>query len=353
MKIAIDLTPLYNRKATGVENYGIELYHALMKQNIEVYPIFRVKNTLDSNPNTQIIKSKNRLLVENLLLPFLIRKLNVDIILFPIFPPPIDIYWGTKCRIIPTIHDLAFKLFSNTLSRNARFYMKPKYLLALKYSDKIITISETVKKEIQTVSPVPVINLGENISRTYENIKNKSDIKFLSKWNLEANEYFISVSTIEPRKNILYLLKVFKEYKKINTHIILVFVGRKGWGENDKELQRLLEDLIESVVFTDYVTEEELISLYHFSKAFFLLSLYEGFGRTPLEALACGSRIFVSDIPIFKETLGDSAIYLPLNDIESCIKIISAYQYDVKQQTTIALPFDILEKNIINNIDIL
>ena len=73
MKIAIDLTPLYGRKWTGVELYAIDLYHALLELNYEVIPIFHVKNDLDDNPNSYIIKPTKRLLLENLALSKAIR----------------------------------------------------------------------------------------------------------------------------------------------------------------------------------------------------------------------------------------------------------------------------------------
>lgn len=59
----------------------------------------------------------------------------------------------------------------------------------------------------------------------------------------------------------------------------LVLVGRKGWGK-DKELLCLINDMSDIIVFTEYVTHECLVSLYHYAHAFALLSIYEGFGRT-------------------------------------------------------------------------
>ncbi len=76
MKIAIDLTPLYGRKWTGVELYAIDLYHALLELNYEVIPIFHVKNDLDDNPNSYIIKPTKRLLLENLALSKAIRTIK-------------------------------------------------------------------------------------------------------------------------------------------------------------------------------------------------------------------------------------------------------------------------------------
>lgn len=71
----------------------------------------------------------------------------------------------------------------------------------------------------------------------------------------------------------------------------LVLVGRKGWGK-DKELLCLINDMSDIIVFTEYVTHECLVSLYHYAHAFALLSIYEGFGRTPLKLL----RVVVKEL---------------------------------------------------------
>lgn len=345
MRVAIDLTPLYNRKYTGVERYGVELYSALKDLPVELYPIFRKENNLDSHPNTQLIDVENRVLVENLLLSKKLRSLDIDVALFPIFPPPVDIYFNKRFLVVPTIHDLAFKLYPSTLSKSARYYMKPKYHMALRYSDKILTISNNVKLDIEKNTLVKVFNWGESISKDFMEINSKINSKILSKWGVSPDNYFLSVSTIEPRKNFIYLLRIFKEYRKICSNVRLVLVGRKGWG-GSQELKMLLDEMKESVVFTDYISNEELISLYYYSSAFMLLSIYEGFGRTPLEALACGSKVFVSDIPVFRETLGDSATYLPLNDVSRSVEILNGFNFNTLSKLNVDIPFNALDDNV-------
>jgi glycosyltransferase involved in cell wall biosynthesis len=101
----------------------------------------------------------------------------------------------------------------------------------------------------------------------------------------------------------------------------LILVGRKGWG-NNKKLEKLINHLNEYIIFTDFISNEDLITLYKNSYSFWLFSKYEGFGRPALEALACGSDVVVSDIPIFKEVLKNDVTYIPLNDINKSFEII-------------------------------
>ena len=342
MKIAIDLTPLYKRKRTGVELYAIDLYKALMKIGVDVIPIFHAKNEIDDNQNAYIIPETKRLWLENVSLWKAIKDIGADIALFPIFPPPINSYKG-RTKIVPIIHDLTFMKFRSTQNNAAKYYYNPKTLLALKKSDAIITISDTVRKELLEVTSLPVYNCGEDIAEEFNNCKGLADIKYLEKWNLSPYKYLISVSTIEPRKNFKYLLQVIRPFL-IKNNMKLVLVGRKGWGK-DKELEILIKDMGDLLIFTEYVSHECLVSLYHYAYAFALLSIYEGFGRTPFEAVACGcKKIILSDIPIFRETFGNAAYYIPLNDIDGCKQLLENISIVPDIDKDFPLPFNVLEQ---------
>ncbi len=346
MKIAIDLTPLYKRRITGVEIYGIEMYKALMKTGHEIFPIFRKENTLDSNPNAQILGSANRLIVENLLLPREIRKGGYDVVLFPIFPPPFGVYGMCGTKIVPTIHDLTIFRYPDMLTLGAKYYLKPKYRHALKNASLIVTISESVKEELLGYTDLSVVNWGESISSDLQNIHSRINESLLSKWSLTPHKYLISVSTLEPRKNLKYLLGIFAILVKRDPDLKLVLVGRMGWGR-DRELERRIRDLGDSLLFTGFVSTDELVNLNHFARAFFLLSFYEGFGRTPLEAIACGCRhVFVSDIPVFHETMGTFAEYLPLDSAARCAELFFKHDFERNNPVKIQLPFFTLEQNV-------
>lgn len=326
--------------------YAIDLYRALLTTSHTIVPIFHERNELDDNPNSYVIGQQSRLVLENYSLSKAVRKIKPDVVLFPVFPPPIDLCVGFKGKVIPTQHDCAFLKFRTTMNFAAKYYLTPKMLWAFKWVNGIITISETEKKQLAAYTKKPIYNLGENIAIGFKDASLKANEKLLDKWNLEPNSYYISVSTIEPRKNFKYLLKVIAPILK-ERNMKLVLVGREGWG-NDEELKSLIEKLKDYLVFTNYVSDEELISLYHFSYAFALLSLDEGFGRTPFEAVACGcKRIILSDIEIFHETFDGNALFLPLNEEKKANKILSDNQIPTVK-ANFDLPFDVLEKRIKN-----
>ena len=344
MKIAIDLTSLYGRKITGLEVYGIDMYKALLKSGHVIIPIFHVKNTIDNNSNAYIIHKRNRLWLENVSLSSAVRKIKPDIVLFPIFPPPIDIYFGTKAKILPTLHDFAFLNFRKTLNIAAKYYLTPKFLFMFKHADAIITISNTIKEALKLHSKKPVYNCGNIISSDYCNCQDSISDEYLKQFGLETGKYVITVSTVEPRKNNKYLLKVLKPMLE-RKNMKLLLVGRKGWG-NDKALKVLIESYGERIIFTGFVEFNVLVSLYHYAYAFSLLSLDECFGRTPYEAVACGCRkVILSDIPIFHETFGEDAMFLPLNNEAECVERLKCQIPDVPEDFEI--PYDVLEKNLL------
>ncbi len=344
MKIAIDLTPLYGRRWTGVEMYAVELYKALLQTKHTIIPIFNTENGIDNNEGAVIVKANNRFLLENHALSQAVRRINPDVTVFPIFPPPVDLYIHRPSKLVPVIHDTAFKAFRSTLNASAKYYLVPKMDLAMKMADYIVTVSETSKKQLKKLTNRPIFNWGENISSDFKKENLNIDRSVLAKWNLEAEGYYISVSTIEPRKNLKYLLKVIRP-ALMKQHRKLVLVGRKGWG-GDVELNTLLEEMKDWVIFTEYVELGALQSLYHFAYAFALLSLDEGFGRTPLEAITCGcKRIILSDIEIFHETLEECGNYLPLDDIEKCQKTFIANSW-VEVDADFQVPFDVMETMI-------
>lgn len=344
MKIAIDLTSLYTRKRTGVELYAIDLYRALLTTGHKIVPIFHGRNELDDNPDAFVIPKTNRLVLENVKLSLAVRKIQPDLVLFPVFPPPVDLRWGFPGKVMPTLHDFAFLKFRDTLNFAAKYYLTPKSLWAFKWVDGIITISETEKKLLENFTSKPVYNLGENIAIGFKGASEKADERLLETWGLSPNSYYISVSTIEPRKNFKYLLRVMLPILR-ERHMKLVLVGREGWG-HDEELKSLILQAKDCLVFTNYVSEEALISLYHYAYAFALLSLDEGFGRTPFEAVACGcQRIILSDIEIFHETFDGNATFLPLGREKEARDIIcSADLQTVKADFPI--PFTVLEERV-------
>ena len=323
MKILIDLTGLYDRKHTGVENYSKELFSELCDQKLDVIGIFSKENQLSKDQKHAISFFKNRVINDFFVIPFFILKYRPKVVIFPIFPPLVLIYLfrllGVK--IVPVVHDLAFKRYSYTLSLLAKIYLSYRYFAALKFSSSIITVSEHVKLDIMQFTRCKIYNFGQHIESI--SLPNSKEIIYtvLDRYSVVAGEYILSVSTVEPRKNLKYLLRIMICFNQMGLNTKLLLVGRMGWN-SDKELNGLLNELGDKVLFTGYVTNEEVSVLYSNCNYFMLMSLYEGFGRTPLEAALLGAQVVVSDIPAFRENLDGLATFLSLDDIEVAIDVL-------------------------------
>ncbi|WP_274379720.1 glycosyltransferase family 1 protein [Campylobacter fetus] len=127
---------------------------------------------------------------------------------------------------------------------------------------------------------------------------------------LELNNPFILfVGSIEPRKNLTTLIQAYNELNLNN--IDLVIVGAKGW--ENSEIHSLIKDN-EHIKFLGFTPDDDLATLYSSATIFVYPSIYEGFGIPPLEAMACGAPILLSDIEVFREIYGNVAeFFSPLN----------------------------------------
>ena len=121
-------------------------------------------------------------------------------------------------------------------------------------------------------------------------------------------EYLLSLCTLEPRKNLDQAIRCFARVVKQEhlTNLRLVLVGPKGWDYDRIFAATEAENVSEYVIFTDFVADEDLSPLYSGALAFVYLSLYEGFGLPPLEAMQCGTPVITSNTSSLPEVVGDA-----------------------------------------------
>jgi glycosyltransferase involved in cell wall biosynthesis len=125
---------------------------------------------------------------------------------------------------------------------------------------------------------------------------------------ITGKEYLLYAGTVEPRKNLKTLIRAYKDVRS-EYDTALVIAGGLGWLYDDIVSYPEKLGIGRDVIFTDYVDSETLLSLYQYASVFVYPSLYEGFGMPPLEAMACGLPVILSDIPTLREVSGDAAIY--------------------------------------------
>jgi alpha-1,3-rhamnosyl/mannosyltransferase len=137
-----------------------------------------------------------------------------------------------------------------------------------------------------------------------------SDVRVLH--NLPEN-FILFVGSIEPRKNLKALLPAYQELEgSLRKEYKLMLAGFQGW-END-EVMKQIRDLKANSLYIGYVPENELAKIYNLASLAVYPPLYEGIGLSPLEAMACGCPVVVSNVASLPEVCGDAAYYAdPLN----------------------------------------
>jgi glycosyltransferase involved in cell wall biosynthesis len=147
---------------------------------------------------------------------------------------------------------------------------------------------------------------------------------------LPERPFFLSVGSIEPRKNLHRLAEAFRS-SGLAHDFELLLVGRQAWGE-----------LPEGVSVTGAVSDGELKSLYKNAQATFVPSFYEGFGLPVAEGLALGSPVFCSDIPVFREVAGPVARYFNPFDVDSIREaLIAAAQLGAADRPAARNPYSV------------
>lgn len=321
MKVLIDLTPLADN-FSGLERFSMcitkELLSYTDKEYILVFKNNIHPNFIDvktmKNVEVVILKGGNKMLFNQVKLPWNIYKLSADVYLFLSFPSPWLLF---KKNVISAIHDIVCWDCPDTMKLSSEIYFKISFLLVSRFCSHIITVSKFSKERIIDklgVDSKKIWLIYDGLSEAFGN--NEYDKEVIKKYALPT-KYILSLSTIEPRKNLGLLLKAYEFLWKNNEiDMDLVLAGRKGW-KVDKIVDDLSEDVIEHIHFTGYIEDEDLPSIYHFANLFVYPSMYEGFGIPPLEAMACRTPVITSNAASLPEVCADGAVYFENNDLES------------------------------------
>lgn len=309
----------YESNGAGISKYTHMLLKTFIEQNYDVDILMRdeFKNKVFSKKlifaNQKINGSKDRIIYEQLKAQKLYK--NYDVVHFSDYATPM-IYKGNK---IATIHDMAMHTMRDKYTVGQNITKNILLKNTINSAKKLICVSEFSKKELLKYYP----KVEEKVAVIYEGIEiPKIDIdineetKVLDRFNILENKYILYVGTIAPHKNITKLIQAFNYIQHQIPQYKLVIAGKKGWMYNDvfEEVEKL--SLQSKIIFTDFVNDIELEVLYKNANLFVSVSLYEGFGFPPLEAMGRGVPVLISDIEIFRETCLDSAIYCNPSEIE-------------------------------------
>lgn len=316
MRIAIDLTSL-SYHMTGIERYAACMTEEMLKLDIsneyvlifrnEVFPVF--EQYIDQKRvKVEILRGRNKMLFLQLVLAINLYRIKADKYIFFAFTSPIIF---RKKGIINTIHDMGAWDAAEAMTCLQKLYWRTTYRISAKNSERIITVSEFSKGRISDILHYSPQKIDVVYSAVYKGVTKDYGYSFddvREKYQL-PKQYIMTLSTLEPRKNMELLLKAFTNIQdKVDYDLVLV--GRKGW-KIDEVLERYNSKT--RIHITGYVEDEHISVIYKNAKCFVFPSLYEGFGLPPVEALALGTPVIASDAASIPEILMDSATYFHNN----------------------------------------
>jgi glycosyltransferase involved in cell wall biosynthesis len=323
LRIGIDLTGIW-RPSTGIFTYAKQLASELLrlnKQNSytlffsgEIHPEFQ---ELKEKFHAAVIPFRGEVLSKQLLLPALCNLHKLDLIHFPALPPPVACFRP----FVWTLHDATPWLYPGTMDFKGRLYFRWVGACAARASKAIITVSKEAKRNIVDSLAIPegkVRVIYEGVDAAFRALNDSEFMNSVRSRYQLPERFILTVGTLEPRKNLSFLIDAYRRLCEVTqTELGLVIVGRSGW--NMQAIQQRLSEGGGRIVLTGFVPQEDLVAFYNLAEIFVLPSLYEGFGFPPLEAMACGCPVIVSDRGSLPEIVEDAAVVIDPENIDSLV----------------------------------
>lgn len=304
MKIAINGFFLTTR-ITGMERFALEILKELDKTNPDKYEIVIPAYTKIVPPtkNIHVIyygHIHGKLWVQTSFLWYIKKNKRIPLTfdsIAPLLRP------GVVC-----IHDITFKVNKNYFGYSLRsklsvVWRNLQYLVCIKYSPMIITVSEFSKREILNnykCDKDKIIVIGNGWDH-FASVGMNNEIK-TNHPDYFTKPYFFSLSSLGENKNLSWIIETAKKHPQYNFLI--------GGGAINGYGNRIKKELSSNVYFLGYISDETIKYLMKNCKAFLFPSFYEGFGIPPLEALSIGAQIIISNSSCLPEIYGTSAHYI-------------------------------------------
>jgi glycosyltransferase involved in cell wall biosynthesis len=319
MRVGIDAKSFY----TGPISTRIILQN-LLPQLFKHYPQFEWIIFLDKKDKRRgfpflqknvipcYVWADNNLLSNVFILPGRAKKLRADVVVYQTFPP-----FNSHVPSIAFIHDVLFRSYPQFFTKKEQLYFKPLTRLAPRAKRLIATtnfVADTLAGYGYTKSHsrVDLVPLGVNQGFKPKELHDPhllNQVKF--KFNL-PERYLLFVGRLNTRKNIESLLEALPVIT--DKSISLVIVGEKNWKAPNLEKVVTETNLGNRIILAGGVTDTELQCIYALATLFCYPSFAEGFGLPPLEAMASGIPVVVSNTTAMPEVCGTAAQYIDPHD---------------------------------------
>ena len=239
---------------------------------------------------------------------------------------------------VATLHDTSHLLYPHFHPRERVAYLGRALPATIARASQLITLSEFMRGELMrhfSIVPEKISTIHLGVDPCYRPYGQGEARTTLQKYGLIHGRYLLSVATLEPRKNLVGLLRAYRQLgPALRAHYPLVLAGAPGW--HSSPLQAELRSLGDSVRLLGYLPARDLPHLYAGASGFALVSFFEGFGLPALEAMASGIPLLCSQRSALPEVAGDAALYVEPEDIEAMAKQLTRLLEDQGLRSALA-----------------
>ncbi len=230
----------------------------------------------------------------------------------------------TNIKSIVSVHDLIFLRYPDYYNNIDAYIYKKKFRNACEHATHIVSASEQTKQDIISyfnTNPLKISVVYQDCDKQF--YEKQSDLKkeyVIKKYGL-PEQFFLTVGTIEKRKNQLSILKAIASLR--NVSIKLVIVGKATDYKKQLEEFIITNDIQEQVTFVPKIDFADLPAMFQLAKCSIYISEFEGFGIPVLEALRCEVPNIASNVSSIPEVAGEAALLCSPTDVQTLAKHIS------------------------------
>lgn len=230
-----------------------------------------------------------------------------DVLFAPnFFPPRRQRFFGR--RLVVTVHDLAFAVEPEMVAPETLGELQSQFPDALRRSERIIAVSAATAGDLVEhfeVAPGRIHTIHEGLDPHFSQVAEQ-----VQRDDSLPDDYLLYVSTIEPRKNFLGVLRAFALMAEWGYEGKLVVAGRWGWRTESIKAEWEASPVRSRIVHLDYVARDRMASVYSQARALLFPSWIEGFGLPILESMACGTPVVTSGRSAMPEVAGPAGVYV-------------------------------------------
>ncbi|MEP7162630.1 MAG: glycosyltransferase family 1 protein, partial [Candidatus Moraniibacteriota bacterium] len=277
----------------------------------EKLDFLRERLGVSNNPHATVVTlvGKNRFLWNLLSLPGYLLRHKLDVYhtqyIAPFFLP-------RRTALVTHVHDVSFKAHAEWIGRKDLFFLSLLIPSSLRRSTTIVVPSLFTKEEVIKFYHVPsekVVVVSNSFETSWLTLPSNEEQAEAKKRLSLSGPYFVAAGTMQPRKNIPFLIQAFRRLREKEPRLTLVLTGDPVGHHVDPGVKALSEKGEPGIVFTGYLPEKTLRAIIAGSEGLVFPSLYEGFGIPLLEGMASGVPILASNILPFQEVAGKAALF--------------------------------------------